>query len=330
MPNQPSQGEVHVNRPLTNISIAFMQNEATFIAPRVFPNIPVDKQSDLFFTFDRGFFNRMEMKPRANATESEGAGYGITTGSYFCDVFALHKDIGDQVRANYDSPLDADREATLFLSHQGLLRREVTFAANYFTNAIWTFDDAGVAATPGADQFLQWNDDASTPIEDIRTRKTEMQQSTGFRPNTMIVGQEVKDELLDHPDVIDRIKYTHGSSNPAIATDQTLAALFEVERFFTMGAIQNTAGEDLTNVHSFIGGSHALLVYSPAVPGLMTPSAGYTFSWRGLTGQAGADGQTIDRFRMRKLKADRIELEMAWDMNLVAADLGSFMLNAVA
>ena len=53
----PSRGDVHVNRPLTNISIAFLQTQEAFVADRVFPNIPVTKQSDLFFTIDRGEFN---------------------------------------------------------------------------------------------------------------------------------------------------------------------------------------------------------------------------------------------------------------------------------
>ena len=42
----PSRGDVHVNRPLTNISIAFLQTQEAFVADRVFPNIPVTKQSD--------------------------------------------------------------------------------------------------------------------------------------------------------------------------------------------------------------------------------------------------------------------------------------------
>ena len=51
---QPSQAQVHVNRPLTNISVAFLQNPNNFVWDKVFPMIPVDKKSDLFFTYPLG------------------------------------------------------------------------------------------------------------------------------------------------------------------------------------------------------------------------------------------------------------------------------------
>src|SRR5574343_1416849 len=101
---QPSRADVHVNRPLTNISVAFMQNASNFIADRVFPVVPVAKQSDLYFTFDRGAFNRDEMQRRAPGAESAGAVYTVATAPYNCAVWALHKDVADQVRANADSP----------------------------------------------------------------------------------------------------------------------------------------------------------------------------------------------------------------------------------
>src|SRR5690554_4523754 len=99
MPN-PTPSDVHVNRPLTTMSLAFMQSADGFVADRVFPNIPVMKQSDTYFTYDRGYFNRVEMKKRAPSTESAGGGYAIGTDSYNAQVYAFHKDIDDQLRAN--------------------------------------------------------------------------------------------------------------------------------------------------------------------------------------------------------------------------------------
>ena len=46
---QPTVSQVHVNRPLTNISVAFAQAATSFAAERVFPRIPVAKQSDRYF-----------------------------------------------------------------------------------------------------------------------------------------------------------------------------------------------------------------------------------------------------------------------------------------
>lgn len=118
---QPTRGDVHVDRPLTNISVAFMQGAENFIADRVFPVIPVAKQSDRYFTYDRGMFNRDEMQLRAPGSESAGASYTLSTDSYNADVWALHKDVADQVRANADTPLQLDREATEFLDRKSVV-----------------------------------------------------------------------------------------------------------------------------------------------------------------------------------------------------------------
>jgi len=322
--SSPVPSDVHVNTPLTNISIAYLQSQESFVASRVFPNIPVSKQSDRYYTYDRGEFNRDEMEKRAPATESAGGDYTVdNTPSYYCDVWALHRDIPDRVRANEDSVLNSDRDATNFLSHKALIKKERIWAANYFSTSVWTNEVLGSALTG------LWSADAGTPIEDIRSGIRTMLEDTGKEANKLTLGKKVYDDLLDHPDLVDRIKYGQTPGAPALANTQILAKIFEVDEVFVMKAIYNTAKENQTASHSFIGGEHALLTYSPPAPGLLVPSAGYTFSWTGLLG-GGAGGGQVSKMRMDLRKADRIELEMAFDLKLVAADLGYFFNTVVA
>ena len=72
-------------------------------------------------------------------------------------------------------------------------------------------------------------------------------------------------------------------------------------------------------------GKDALLLYVPARPGLKTPSAGYIFAWSGMLG-AGAFGTRMVRIPipLKGNGAERIEGEMAFDMKVVSADLGTF------
>lgn len=326
---QPTAQDVHVNRPLGNISIAYMQAQEAFVADRVFPNIPVDKQSDLYYKYDRSFWNRDEAEKRAPATESSGSGYAVETDNYFCDEWDHHHDVPDQRRANADTPLQPDREATQLVSHKGLLRRENNWATKYFASNIWATDIDGVAASPTTGEVLQWNDAASTPIENVADAQEAVLEGTGYEINTMVIGFSVWKALKNHPDIIDRIKYGQTPGSPAIVTIQAVAALFEIERLLVMKAVHNTAKEGLAEVSAFIGGKKALLCYSAPNPGLMIPSAGYTFSWRGLLG-ASAMGGRITRFRMKQLKADRVEIEMSFDHKKVAADLGYFFDTIVA
>lgn len=325
---QPSRADVHVDRPLTSISIAFMQSAANFVADRIFPVVPVAKQSDKYFTYDRGMFNRDEMKLRAPGSESAGATYTLSSDSYSADVWALHKDVADQVRANADTPLQLDREATEFLTVKALIRKEKNWVTNFFTTSVWTTDVTGVSGAPGAGQVQQWNEAASTPIENVRLAARTVHERTGFRPNKMVLGRAAYDALLDHPDIVGRIDRGQ-TSGTAVVMRQNLAALFEMEEILVMDAINNTANEGATNTHAYIGGKHALLVYSAPSPGIMVPSAGYTFSWTGFLG-AGALGTRIKRMRMEHLESDRIEIEMAFAHKKVAADLGYFFSGVVA
>ena len=310
----PVPGDVHVNTPLSNISIAYMQDATSFVAARVFPNVPVTKQSDRYYTYERGEFNRDEMEVRAPGTESKGGSYTVdNTPTYYAPVRAFHKDVPDQVRANEDSVLSSDRDATQYVSQKGLIKREKIWADSYFKTGVWTTDHT-------ASEWLSGNTD---PIQDIRTGRRTVRQSTGFEPNTLVLGRQVYDVLADNPDVIERVNAGQTPGNPAMGTLMAMMALFEIERIFVMNAIENTAAEGQDPVHSFIGGNHALLCYAAPSPGLMVPTAGYTFSWTGFLG-AGAEGQRIKKFRMEHLDSDRVEIQMAFDTKLVSADLGYF------
>lgn len=321
MPN-PLKSDVHVDKPLTNISIAYLQNATDFVASRVFPAVPVDKQSDKYFTFDRSYFWRDEMKKRALSTESAGGGYDLSTGSYSCDLWALHRDIDDQIRANYDSPLDPDREAVEYLTQQRLIRQDKQFVTDYMTASVWSKDVTGVSTGETAGTSVrQWNDNNSTPIEDIEYYRNYMKQLTGFFPNKLVMGYEVWSKLKNHPDIIDRIKYGQTPGRPAMTTKQAIAELMEVDEIVIAQAVENTGAEGGTASYSYIVGKLALLVYAAPRPGLMTPSGGYIFTWSGLLG-AGTMAQRIARYRADLIKSDRLEIETAFDMKCVSADLG--------
>ena len=326
--NSPGKGDVHVDRPLTQIAIAFSQDPEAFIADRVFPIVPVLKQTDSYFTISSDDWFRDEMKKRAPGAMSAERTHGLSTDTYACDVWALHEMLADQVRANYDSPLQADREITEGLTLAGMIRKEREFVDSYFKAGLWTGDQTGVdSATPGANQFGRWDRADSTPIEDIRKGKRVVQARTGFRPNKLVVGREVFDALLDHPDIVGRLDRGQ-TSGAAKVMRENLAALFELDEILVMDSIENSAVQGAAAVKGFIGGKSALLVYAAPAPGLYRPSAGYTFSWTGLMG-SGALGMRIKRIRDEKREADMIEIQMAFDQKLVSVDLGQFFATAV-
>jgi hypothetical protein len=269
------------------------------------------------------------MQERAPGTESAGNGYEIdNTPTYFATVRAFHKDIPDQIRANSDSVLQPDRDATIFVTQKALIRREVTFASRYFQPGVWNYGVTGVSSAPAGGQFLQWDQAGSTPIEEMRAAKRVVQEATGFKPNIALMGKIVFDILIDHPEFIDRIKYNFAQGVAAVANEQIIAQLFGLDEVLVMEAVYNTAPRGEPENSQFIGGPHVLLAYRTKSPGLMQPSCGYTFSWNGWMGATGM-GHRIKTFRMEHLESDRCEVQMAYDQKVVGADLGYFFANAV-
>ena len=333
--SQPTARAVHVDQPLTNISIAFLQNASHFVAGQVFPNLPVQKQSDLYYTFDRSFFNRTSAKKRAPSTEAAIIGMELSTASYFAEPWAVKMRLADQIMSNADAVLNLERAAAENVMHDLLIRREKDWASSYFATGIWGTEYAGVAigtGNPGTGEVIQWSDQTSgDPIGDIRTAKTDMMEATGYMPNTMVASRRVIDALVDHPDIVDRIKYSGGvgNQNPAVTSEQALSQLFGIPRILVMDGIENTAAEGDAESSAFIGGKNALLTYSAPPPGLMTPSAGYTFSWQGYLNQTNAFGVATSRRYRDELKTTEVEGEMAFDHKLVADELGVFFKDVV-
>ncbi len=329
MPN-PNRSDLHVDSLLTNVSVAVLQQETTFVANRIFAPVPVSKQSDLYAVYNAGDFHRDDMQVRAPGTESAGGGYRVDPNNrFFCQVYALHKDIADQEREAADPVFQLNRDATVYLTLKAQIKKERVFAQNYLTPGVWGTDLTGVPNPPiGLNQFLQWNDSNSTPIEDIRKAITLIAE-TGLEPNILILGRTVYDKLIDHPEIVDRVKYgTQSGERISTIGIPELAKLFRIDQVLVMSAVVNTAAEGQPTLNNFINSNNALLAYKTPTPGRLVPSAGYDFQWRGL--YRGNNGQRIKNFRLEWLDSDRIEIEQAFDLKVVAPSLGVFFSNAVA
>lgn len=314
---QPAIQDVHVDAALTNLSIAYIQRQDVYIAAKVFPIIPVAKQSNKYYIFTKNDWFRDEARKRADNTESAGSGYNLSTDSYFADVWAFHKDVGAQLKANADAQVQTERGAVEFVTQRLLLRQEIQWVSDFFTTSVW-----GTDSTP----TNLWSDFVnSDPIEDIETGKETILGNTGIMPNTLVLGYQVFRKLKNHPDIVDRMKYTSSEN----ITAEILARMFEVERVLVAKAIKATNLEGETAAYSFAHGKHALLAYVAPNPGEMEPSAGYTMHWTGVSGGLGT-GVAVDSFEIREKKTTRYEGEMAFDNKVTGSDLGYFFNGAVA
>lgn len=322
----PTMQNAHIDRAMTNISVAYMQDANAFIADKVFPIVKVKRQSDVYYIYSRADFLRDEAQLRGAASESAGGDYGVESSDpYYCRKHAFHKDVTPEERANYDEPLDADRDATDFVSQKMLIRREMEWASNFFKAGVWGKEIEG-ADSASAGKAIYWNNATSDPIRDVTEASVQMASDTGYRPNTLVLSPFVFNALKNHEDILDRIKYTQ----KGIVTTDLLATLFEVDRVLVAWGVVNTAAKGDAEKTGFIMGKHALLCYAAPSPALKKPSAGYIFAWTGLEG-SGAYGNRIVRLPMDMLGlgTERIEGEIAFDAKKICGDLGVFFKDIV-
>lgn len=314
---QPTIGSVHADRPLTMMSQGIIQSQTNFIASKVFPTVPVSKKSDSYYIYTQGDWFRDEAAIRPPATESAGSGWTLSTTTYNCDVYAIHKDLDDQTLANADDVLNMEQDAVEFVTQRQLLKHEIEWTAAFFGTGLW-----GTSATPSN----LWDVYAtSAPLTDVQTGIKTVLSNTGFKPNTGVLGYDVWSAMLNHPDIIERIKYTSSS----VPTEQIIGNYFGLDRIFVASAVKNTATEGATASYSFVQGKHMWLGYVAPRVGPRTPTAGVTFAWTGVSDGMGATIGT-SRFDIPQLKVTRIESQMAWDSKIVGTALGYTLVSVVS
>lgn len=322
MPSLPTSGDVHVNTPLTNVLISHLQ-QVKSAGAKAFPMIGVPKQSNKYFVWDRGDFNRDVAARRGPGDLVNLARSRLSTDDYTCDVYAVGKQVSDQERANQDQPLDLDKTATEVCGNLLMIKREKVWQDAAFKLGVWSTDLVG-----GVD-FTQWsNYTTSDPIKDIRDQMFEIAKVPGvdLANMTLVLGPEVFQILLDHPKFLERYEQVQA----AILNEQLMAAVLGIKQVVVPMMVETTSAEGVTPITSgYIHGKSALLIWTPPNPGINVPSAGYGFVW---TGMGGADGEGVraKRYRREEYACDQIECESAWDFKVCTPALGKFFSVAVA
>ena len=262
----------HIDAALTEISIQYTLDPSKFIAPQVLPAVSVGKQSDKYFIWDKAFWFRIPQTQRAKGTAPKFVEFGVSSAGYFAENYMLGGRIPYEDLTNADQALALEdsiaRGVTqlLMLDQENRVATLLTTAANA---------GSGTALTGTA----RWDDYGnSAPISDVTTGKAWMRLATGQTPNTLVVGAQVHDALLQHPDMIDRIKYVARADQAVIAA--AIADIFGVQKYLVGEAVYNSAAEGLAASMAYVWGKNATLLYVPPTPGLLVPSAGYSFRWK--------------------------------------------------
>ncbi len=298
--SKPTYQQVHIDVALTNISIAYRNGK--YIAEQIFPMVPVENISDKYFIYTKADWFRREAAPRAPGTRAARGDYGLSLGGpYVCTERAIAKGVPDEIADNADSPLDMLRDATEWTTEQIMLEQEAS-VAGYAFGAGWS-----ASATPG----VTWSNPSSTPIEDVETAANTIATAIGNEANTGVMGRGLWRYVKQHPDIVDRIKYSAGPNSPAVVTLMAVAALFGLDKLLVGTAVQDSGAEGGTSSQAYVWGNHLLVAHVTPRPSLLRPSAGYLLNYK---------TRRVERFREEQEHQYVISTSQSWDVIQPAAD----------
>jgi hypothetical protein len=261
------QQDVVVDPALSNVSIKYAND--TFIADQIFPMVKVAKQTGKYYVYDKANM-RIDKTARAAGSGANEIDFGVApSGTFACEDHALKGFVADEIQDQADAALNPLVDETEVVTEKLLLDRENNLAAILSSGSVLT-QNTTLSGTS------QWSDYSnSDPIGDIRTARTTIHQNTFRKPNTIIMGKQVFDQLTEHPQIIERVKY----SQLGILTEELLARIFQVEKILVGEAGANTAAEGQTDSMSYVWGKNAVVAFIAPQVRLKQVTLGYTFTY---------------------------------------------------
>ncbi len=329
-----AKGAFRPHTALSNMALAYFQQEGNSLAKNIFPICPVGLSSDNYYIFDKEDLLRDNWNRKPAYGKVDPAVISEHTETYACQVDQMIMGI-DQIRqtdlTRRQGPRVADprQQRTRVMASQANIHHDATFAKSFMKKGIWTQEFAGIdETTPTSAQFIKFSNGNSDPVAFVDEKKTAMRESTGRTPNRLALGVNVYNALKKHPAILERVKYGGSTANPATVTENVLAQLFEVDRIVVDRSIMNKAGLGQDADMGFIGDPNAfLLAYATDTPSIEEPSAGYIFTWDMLGN--GNILPVLNYLGESGTHSEFVEGLMAYDMKKTADDLAMFFHDAV-
>ena len=312
--------DLYVDKPLTNVSIAYKNED--YLADKILPTVKVNEETGLIWSYGKENFALKDLQ-RGDYSKSKQSSYSVASSKTYQIVnYALHDFVTEKMRKQAASPMQPDIDTTNNLSEILMLNKEYLAATALFNTGATGF--SGYTETlNNATARYQWDDYTnSNPIGDSSYARLSKIRASSGKVNDihMIVGIDVWQQLENHPDFLENIKYTGSMGSPAQVDTSTAAKLMKVSSIQVGSASYNSANEGQTASLSNVWGKYALF-YHKGQPAIKTAATAVI-----LDGGNWVRRWTEPAFR----NASLIEVENALQVNLTSAESGYLFSTAVA
>lgn len=321
------------NNYLTNLSVAHFQPDDWFVSPFIFPIVPVQLSTSHYYKFSKADLARDNVQRKPQFGKAQPMIFGSEEALYKCEVDQIIVGIDqigtlDYQRAGTPGISDPRRAKVRLATEQMKLHMDRVFAEGYFKTGIWTNEYTGVTgAAPAGKQFYKFDDANFDAVHFFGNLRTEMKRNGRRNPNTLALGVEAYEGLKRNPEILERVKYSGSTANPATINQNVLAQLLEIERVVVLNSTYNAGGLGEEDMQFICDSKGALLCYAAPNPAIDEASAGYTFAWDML-----GNGQYLafDQYEGEKgTHTEYVEGLMSYTPEKVCDELGYFLTECV-
>jgi hypothetical protein len=306
----PLQSQIYADPILSNVSIAY-QN-AQHVADMVFPEVQVATRTGIYYKYGKEKFTQKN-DLRAPGTYANQVKYSLTKVTYgpLLD-HSLDIKIEDEITDDAVAPLDPAFDAVETLTEMISVNKELD-AYNQCSNGSVITQNVTLSGTS------RWDDYAnSDPIGDFVTAIDTVKKAVvkTAKELTILIGYEAFSVLRNHPQMLERIKY----SERGIITSDVLREVLGVKQVIIGESEYNTANENQTASMSYIWGKNAWVMYIVPSPTIRTVTFGYTLR---------KGGRQVLRFRDDRAESEFVRVKDYYQQHIMASDAAYLMTSVV-
>ena len=320
------------NAYLTNMSVAYFQPNDWFVSPFIFPILPVQLSTSHYYKFSKADLARDNVQRKPQFGKVQPMIFGTEEALYKCEVDQIIVGIDQIASLNYQRAgtpgiSDPRRAKVRIATEQMKLHMDKIFADGYFKPGIWTNEYEGTNSQPSGNKFYHFDDANFDAVHFFGNLRTEMKRNGRRSPNVLALGVESYEALKRNPEILERVKYSGSTANPATVNANVLAQLLEIDRVVVLNSTYNAGAVGEEDMQFVCDSKGALLCYAAPNPGIDEVSAGYTFAWDML-----GNGQYLafDQYEGENAThTEYIEGLMSYTPEKVCDELGCYLKNCV-
>jgi hypothetical protein len=313
----------YIPQALTNLSQQYRNPDDSYIQDAVAPVLLVERKTGKYAYYTKSNLRKPTNSLRTGKEKTPEIDMNVEWKDYTTlQEHSLKMGVEKDVMEQYLNPLDPMFDTTRQLMDSMMIEREVNLATKLSDTTVIT-----QYTTPS----VLWNAStgAGSPFSDIVTGINTMNLNGLRRPNAIIMGAQVWNQLANHPDLIDRVKY---SQLGALTTElfaqliSSSAANCNITRVLIGTAVYDSSVEQSpppgTATNGFIWGKNLWLAYLTPTPGLREVNGMYTLVLR--------NGRYVDGWPSQDRKTTWVRVNDYYSQFVVGAEAFYLLSGVVA